>query len=92
MFILYAGVPTRVGSGGGVGLAVLHCSGCSVRRIHSSLGGIQVGLFLKLADVFLVSDPFVAEPVGYLRVGDRRGRRSKRSQTSSSHSSVHSAV
>lgn len=60
-------MPTGVGCGRGVGLAVLHCSGCSVCRIYSSLGGIQVGFFLKLADIFLVPDPFVAKPVGYLR-------------------------
>lgn len=65
-FCLYAGVPTGVRCGRGVGLAVLHCSGCGVCRIYSSLGGIQVGLFLKLADIFLVPDPFVAKPVGYL--------------------------
>lgn len=65
-FCLCAGVPTGVGCGRGVGLAVLHCSGCSVCCIYSSLGGIQVGLFLKLADIFLVPDPFVAKPVGYL--------------------------
>ena len=35
--------------------------------IYSGLGGIQVRFFLKLANVFLVSDPFVAKPVGYLR-------------------------
>lgn len=65
-FCLYAGVPTGVRCGRGVGLAVLHCSGCSVCCIYSSLGGIQVGFFLKLADIFLVPDPFVAKPVGYL--------------------------
>lgn len=59
-------MPTGVRCGRGVGLAVLHCSGCSVCRIYGSLGGIQVGLFLKLADIFLVPDPFVAKPVGYL--------------------------
>lgn len=31
-------------------------------RLH----GIQVGLFLELADVFFVADPLVAEPVGDL--------------------------
>lgn len=65
-FCLYAGVPTGVRCGRGVGLAVLHCSGCSMCCIYSSLGGIQVGFFLKLADIFLVPDPFVAKPVGYL--------------------------
>lgn len=67
VFHLCAGVPTGVGSGRGVGLAVLHCSRCSMRCIYSCLGGVQVGFFLKLADVFLVPDPFVAKPVGYLR-------------------------
>lgn len=89
---LYIGMPTGIGSGGGVGLAVLHSGGCSVCRVHGGLGGVQVGLFLKLADVFLVPDPFVPEPVGYLCVGDSRGRRSKRCQMSSSYNSVHSAV
>ena len=84
---LYAGVPTRVRCGRGVGLAVLHCSGCSVCCIYSSLGGIQVGFFLKLADIFLVPDPFVAKPVGYLC--GRAEEEEQRSQTSSSHDTVH---
>lgn len=77
LFYLNAGEPTGVGCGRGVGLAVLHCSGCSVCCIYSGLGGIQVGLFLKLADIFLVPDPFVAEPVGYLCEHSRRRRRSR---------------
>lgn len=59
-------VPTGVRCGRGVRLAVLRCNGCSLCRIYSSLGGVQVGLLLKLADVFLVPDALVAEPVGYL--------------------------
>lgn len=62
-----SGVPTGVRRGRGVGLAVLHCSSCSMGCVYSRLGSIQVGLFLKLADIFLVPDPFVAKPVGYLR-------------------------
>lgn len=68
--------PTGVGCGGRVGLAVLHGGGCSVGCVHGGLGSVQVGLFLKLADIFLVADPFVAEPVGYL-CGESRGRRSR---------------
>lgn len=59
-------VPTRVRCGRGVCLAVLRCNGCSLCCIYSSLGGIQVGLLLKLANIFLVSDALVAKPVGYL--------------------------
>lgn len=59
-------VPTGVRCGRGVCLAVLRCHGCSLCCIHGGLGGVQVGLLLKLADIFLVSDALVAEPVGYL--------------------------
>lgn len=69
----YAGVPTRVRCSRGVGLAVLHCSGCSMCRVYSSLGGVQVGFLLKLANIFLVADALVAEPVGYLRGRAQRG-------------------
>lgn len=83
-FCLYAGVPTGVGRGGRVGLAVLHRGGCGVGRVYGGLGGVQVGLFLKLADIFLVADPFVAKPVGHL-CGASRGE-ARGSQTSRSHS------
>lgn len=69
-------VPTGVRCGRGVRLAVLRCNGCSLCRIYSSLGGVQVGLLLKLADIFLVPDALVAEPVGYLcerRAGEGGG-------------------
>lgn len=60
------GVPTGVGCGGGVGLAVLHRSSGSLCCVDGGLGGVQVSLFLKLSDIFLVANPFVAEPVGDL--------------------------
>lgn len=69
-------LPTRVRRGRGVCLAVLRRNGCSLRRVDGGLGGIQVGLLLKLADVFLVPDALVAEPVGYLcerRAGEGGG-------------------
>lgn len=31
------------------------------------LGGVEVGLLLRLADVLLVPDALVAEPIGHLR-------------------------
>lgn len=50
----------RVGGGGGVSLAAVgrHVGGADrrPRRVH-------VGLLLELADVFLVPDSLVAEPV-----------------------------
>lgn len=64
-------LPTGVGRGGRVGLAVLHGGGGRVRRVHGRLGGVQVGLLLELADVLLVPDPLVAEPVGYLHEAER---------------------
>lgn len=67
-------MPTRVGRGGRVGLAVLHGGGGRVRRVHGRLGGVQVGLLLELADVLLVPDALVAEPVGYLRERSRTER------------------
>lgn len=66
MSLYLKAVPTGVRCGRGVCLAVLRCNGCSLCCVYSSLGGIQVGLLLKLADIFLVSDALVAEPVGYL--------------------------
>ena len=57
--------------GGGVGLAVLHGGGHGVGCRYGGLGGVEVGLFLELADVFLVADSLVAEPVGDLREGHR---------------------
>lgn len=58
---------TRVGCGGRVGLTVLDGGGHCMRGSHGCLSCVQVGLLLELADVFFVTDPLVAEPVGYLR-------------------------
>lgn len=60
-------VRTGVWRGGRVGLVVLHGCGYGVRGRHGCLCGIEVGFFLKLADILLVPDSFVAKPVGYLQ-------------------------
>lgn len=39
--------------------------------VHGRLRCVQVRLFLKLANVFLVPDSLVPEPVGYLEEGDK---------------------
>lgn len=91
-FYLNAGAPTRVGCGRGIGLTVLSCSGCSLCCIYSSLGSVQVGLFLKLADIFLVPDALVAKPVGYLCREEQEKEEEQRSQMSNSHSSMHWTV
>lgn len=76
-------VRTGVWRGGRVGLVVLHGCGYSVRSRHGCLCGIEVGFFLKLADILLVPDSFVAKPVGYLQsaetwVKGKRGQRGKK--------------
>lgn len=50
----------HTGGVGGLGRSLSLC------RPHGRLHGVKVGLFLKLADVFLVADPLVAKPVGHL--------------------------
>lgn len=62
----WAPARTRVRRGGRVGLVVLHGCGHCVRGCHGCLCSIEVGFFLKLADILLVPDSFVAKPVGYL--------------------------
>lgn len=79
-------VRTRVWRGGRVGLVVLHGCGYCVRSRHGCLRSVEVGFFLKLADILLVPDSFVAKPVGYLQitgtwVKGKTGRKEK-SQTS----------
>lgn len=83
------GVPTGVGCGRGVGLAVLHCGGHCMRCCYCSLSSVQVSFFLELAYVLLVPDSLVAEPVGYL---GERAEGEPRCQTSSSQGTVHWAV
>lgn len=50
----------HTGGVGGLGRSL------SLRRPHGRLHGVEVGLLLELADVFLVADPLVAKPVGHL--------------------------
>lgn len=61
-------VRTRIWRGGRIGLVVLNGGGDCVCGRHGSLCGIEVGFFLKLADILLVPDSFVAKPVGYLQI------------------------
>lgn len=42
---------------------------------HGCLCGVEVGFFLKLADILLVPDSFVAKPVGYLQITGTRVRK-----------------
>lgn len=49
---------------------------------HGSLCGIEVGFFLKLANILLVPDSFVAKPVGYLQIAQTEVK-GKRGQPSS---------
>lgn len=50
-----------------------------LRGPQGGLHGVDVGLFLELADVLLVTDPLVAKPVGHLSAGSgipiERGQR-----------------
>lgn len=64
------GRPVRTGiwRGGRIGLVVLHRCGHCVCGCHGCLGSVEVGFFLKLADILLVPDSFVAKPVGYLQI------------------------
>lgn len=61
-------VRTRIWRGRRIGLVVLHSCGHCMRGCHSCLCSIEVGFFLKLADVLLVPDSFVAKPVGHLQI------------------------
>ena len=82
----WAPVRTRVWRGGRIGLVVLHSCGHCVCGCHGCLCRVEVGFFLKLADILLVPDSFVAKPVGYLQITRswvrRREVRVGRSQTS----------
>ncbi|KRZ16923.1 hypothetical protein T11_9792 [Trichinella zimbabwensis] len=42
----------------------------TIHALSSFLGRVHVRLFLSFGNVFLVSNSFVAKPIGYLRYGD----------------------
>lgn len=89
---------TRIRCSGGVGLTILHGSSHGMCCVYSGFSSIQIGFFLKLANVLLVTNPLVAKPVRYLKEekSKKRGLGEKRKMYKMSrctrHCTTHSVI